>query len=262
MMEISNQEPTPVAKSALFVDSLYRGGTLLRIFMTDFLRSRKSKGLVIVGLLPTIIVILTQAGLDRPQIFYYDVFTTIYVTFLLPLFGLLLGTAAISDEMESHTIVQLVSRPLWRVEIIFWRYLATLLASMIIVLVVIGGFTSVFILFASLDAGVFIGAMMASLVCVSVYCSVFMLLGLALKKALLWGTLLVLYEQGLGVLVTFVGGPALSLSGHILNVGTSFLNYYHSIPGWTVTMSAQLLAIITLACILLSMLVFRIKDLS
>ena len=96
----------------------------------------------------------------------------------------------------------------------------------------------------------------------SVYCSIFMLLGIALRKALLWGTLLVLYEQALGVLVTFVGGPALSLSGHILSVGTSFLNYSHPIPGWTVTMSAQLLAIVTIACILLSMLLFRMKDLS
>ena len=99
-MEISNQEPTPVAKSALFVDSLYRGGTLLRIFMTDFLRSRKSKGLVVVGLLPTIIVILTQAGLDRPQIFYYDVFATIYVTFLLPLFAKRINSSTAKDSPQ------------------------------------------------------------------------------------------------------------------------------------------------------------------
>ncbi len=244
------------------INSFLRGIYLFRIFVTDFIQSRKSKGLIVLGFLPTIIVILTGAGLDRPQIFYMDVFKTIYITFLLPLFGLLLGTAAISDEMESHTILQLVSRPLRRMEIILWRYLATLTTSMMIAFIVVGGFLSVFVTFASLDVGLLFGSMMVSFICISVYSSIFTLLGLALKKALLWGTILVLYEQGLGILIVFVGGPALSLSGHILHAGTAFLNYFHAIPGWTVMMSTQLLTIVTLASIILTMVLFKLKDLS
>jgi ABC-2 type transport system permease protein len=191
-----------------------------------------------------------------------DVLTTVYITLLLPLFGLLLGTAAISDEMESHTIVQLVSRPLRRMEIVFWRYLATVVVSMILASIVIGSFLTVLVLTASLDVGLFFGSMMVALICVSVYSSIFTLLGLAIKKALLWGSIVVLYEQGLGVLIVFVGGPALSLSGHILFAGTAFLNYSYSIPDWTIGLSTQLLVGVILLAVMISMLLFRIKDLS
>ncbi len=242
--------------------SLMRGLVLFRIFLTDFIQSRKSKGLVVLGLLPTIIVILTGAGLTGTSIFYKDVFTTVYITLLLPLFGLLLGTAAISDEMESHTIVQLVSRPLRRAEIVLWRYLATIAVSMILAAIVIGSFLTVLVLMASLDASLFFGSMMVALICVSVYSSIFTLLGIAIKKALLWGSIVVLYEQGLGVLVVFVGGPALSLSGHILFAGTAFLNYSYSIADWTIGMSTQLLVGVITIAMLFSMLLFRIKDLS
>ncbi len=243
--------------------SLLRGLFLLRIFVIDFLRSRKSKGLIILGLFPTIFVVVTGVGLNdpRPEVFYIDIVRTIYITFLIPLFGLLLGTAAISDEIESHTIIQIVSRPIRRVELVVWRYLATIITGTLSSAIMLGGFFAVFA-FSILDFGVYLGSVLLAFVCISVYSSIFTLLGIAIKKSLLWGTILILYEQGLGILLIFMGGPALSLSGHILHVGTMFLDYWHGITGWTVAMSSQLLLIMTLASLVFASLLFRFKDLS
>lgn len=128
--------------------------------------------------------------------------------------------------------------------------------------IIIGGY---FVLFASQiqDLTVLGGSLLLAFVCVSVYSAIFTLLGIAIKKALLWGSILVLYEQGLGVLIMFFAGPAISLSSYIQHVGTTFLNY--SVPlgvTWTVDVSYLVLLILLSASLVLASILFKLKDLS
>ncbi|MFX1266120.1 MAG: ABC transporter permease subunit, partial [Promethearchaeota archaeon] len=100
---------------------LVRGVSIFWIFIKAFVKDRKSHVLTLLGLLPVPVLILSGQVPTNPypaRTFFIDLTQSMYISLLIPLFGLLLGTAALTDEIESHTIVQLVSRPVRRVEIL------------------------------------------------------------------------------------------------------------------------------------------------
>ncbi|MFW9799373.1 MAG: ABC transporter permease subunit, partial [Candidatus Thorarchaeota archaeon] len=114
---------------------LARGAYVFWIFITAFVKDRKSHLLIVLGLLPAVVLLSTGMVPSDPfpaRTFFVDLTQSLYISLLIPLFGLLLGTAALTDEIESHTIVQLVSRPVRRVEILVWRYLATIVAGTLV----------------------------------------------------------------------------------------------------------------------------------
>ncbi|MHA2378470.1 MAG: ABC transporter permease subunit [Candidatus Thorarchaeota archaeon] len=244
---------------------LSRGAYVFWIFIRAFIRDRKSHILTLLGLLPVPVLILSgqvPAEAYPARTFFIDLTQSMYISLLIPLFGLLLGTAALTDEIESHTIVQLVSRPVRRMEILVWRYIATVLAGTIVAIVVTSGFYLTLNLYAPIPLELLTGFWGVCAICNAVYCALFILLGVALKRPLIWGVVITLYEQLLGVLAVFIGGAAFSVSGHILHVGTQLVDYSYSIVDWTPTSSGILLVAITLMSILLSTLLFRRKDLS
>ncbi|KXH73281.1 MAG: hypothetical protein AM326_00605 [Candidatus Thorarchaeota archaeon SMTZ-45] len=255
---------TPVQKEGELsspLKALFRGLYLLRLFLLSFVKSRKSQVLTILGLLPAIVMI--ALGVPPPaQIFFRDFVQTLYISLLIPLSGLLLGTAALSDEIESHTIVQLVTRPVRRIEILIWRFFATVIAGTIISIVVTSGFYVSISISAEIPFEMLTGFWPVCAVCNAVYCSIFMLLGIALKRPLVWGVVITLYEQLLGVVAIFFEGAVFSLSGHILNYGQLFADYNYNIPDWPPLMSGWILLVIVLVCIALSGILFRVKDLA
>jgi len=244
---------------------LARGISIFWIFIKAFVKDRKSHVLTLLGLLPVPVLILSGQVPTEPypaQTFFIDLTQSMYISLLIPLFGLLLGTAALTDEIESHTIVQLVSRPVRRVEILIWRYLATVIAGTLVAIIVTSGFYVTLSLYAPVPLELLTGFWGVCAICCAVYCALFILLGVALKRPLIWGVVITLYEQLLGVLAVFFGGAAFSISGHILHVGTQFVDYAYSIPEWTPTSSGILLVVIALMSILISTLLFRRRDLS
>ena len=244
---------------------LARGINIFWIFIKAFVKDRKSHVLIFLGLLPVPVLILSGQVPTDPypaQTFFIDLTQSMYISLLIPLFGLLLGTAALTDEIESHTIVQLVSRPVRRVEILVWRYLATVVAGTIVAIVVTSGFYITLGLYAPVPLELLTGFWGVCAICCAVYCALFILLGVALKRPLIWGVVITLYEQLLGVLAVFLGGAAFSISGHILHVGTQFVDYSYSITDWTPASSGTLLVIIALMSLVISTLIFRRRDLS
>ncbi|MFW9944798.1 MAG: ABC transporter permease subunit [Candidatus Sifarchaeia archaeon] len=244
---------------------LVRGINIFWIFIKAFVKDRKSHVLTLLGLLPVPVLILSGQVPTEPypaQTFFIDLTQSMYISLLIPLFGLLLGTAALTDEIESHTIVQLVSRPVRRVEILIWRYLATVVAGTLVAIIVTSGFYITLSLYAPVPLELLTGFWGVCAICCTVYCALFILLGVALKRPLIWGVVITLYEQLLGVLAVFLGGAAFSISGHILHVGTQFVDYSYSIVDWTPTSSGLLLVVITLMSLLISTLIFRRRDLS
>jgi ABC-2 type transport system permease protein len=244
---------------------LARGINIFWIFIKAFVKDRKSHVLTLLGLLPVPVLIMSDQVPTNPfpaQTFFIDLTQSMYISLLIPLFGLLLGTAALTDEIESHTIVQLVSRPVRRVEIIVWRYLATVVAGTLVAIIVTSGFYVTVTLNAPIPLELLTGFWGVCAICCAVYCALFILLGVALKRPLIWGVVITLYEQLLGVLAVFIGGAAFSISGHILHVGTQFVDYSYSIVDWTPTSSGLLLVAITLLSLVISTLIFRRRDLS
>ncbi len=255
---------TPVRKDGELsppLRTLIRGIYLVSLFLTSFIKSRKSQVLTILGLLP--VVVMVAWGVPPPARFFFrDFVQTLYISLLIPLSGLLLGTAALSDEIESHTIVQLVTRPVRRIEILIWRYIATVIAGTIISIIVTSGFYVSVVISDEIPFEMLTGFWLVCAVCNAVYCAIFMLLGIALKRPLVWGVVITLYEQLLGVVAIFFEGVVFSLSGHILNYGQLFVDYSYSIPGWPPLNSGWVLVVIVLVCISLSAIMFRAKDLA
>ncbi|TXT55164.1 MAG: conserved membrane protein of unknown function [Candidatus Thorarchaeota archaeon] len=250
-----------------------RGLVLVYIFVMGFLKDRKSQVLILLGILPSIVLVFsgtTFPGFYVAALFFTNTIQTLYIALLLPLFGLLLGTAALTEEIESHTIIQLVTRPIRRIEIILWRFIATVFASLIVAMVSISIFFVVVGLGVPGDASpheywgihLIIGGWVLSLICSSVYCAIFSLLGVALEKPLFWGVVITLYEQLLGVLFSVFGGGLFSLSGHIFFVGENLLPYTYNIPDWPVEGSIMLLFTLSLLSIVISIITFQEKDLS
>jgi ABC-type transport system involved in multi-copper enzyme maturation permease subunit len=240
------------------------GLNLLSIFMIGFFRSRKSQLLLAIGMLPVIVVLFSgvvPTGEYPAKLFYIEFSRAMYITLLIPLFGLLLGTAALSDEIETHTIIQIVSRPVKRLEIVIWRYIATVIVGSLI------GFISITAFYGavSITTPIPLDALWGSLVLMSISCwvysSLFIFLGLAIDKPLIWGVLVTLYEQLLGLLLVFLGGGAFSLSNHITNVGSIILGYSSTIQDWAPADSAILLVTITFVMIALAIAIFQYKDL-
>ncbi|MHA2142232.1 MAG: ABC transporter permease subunit, partial [Candidatus Thorarchaeota archaeon] len=241
--------------------TLIRGLYLVRLFLTSFVKSRKSQVLTLLGLLP--VFVMVAWGVPPPARFFFrDFVQTLYISLLIPLSGLLLGTAALSDEIESHTIVQLVTRPVRRIEILIWRYVATVIAGTIISVIVTSGFYFSVVISDAIPFEMLTGFWSVCAVCNAVYCAIFMLLGIALKRPLVWGVVITLYEQLLGVVAIFFEGAVFSLSGHILNYGQLFVDYTYNIPNWPPLMSGWVLLVIILVSISLSVILFKVKDLA
>ncbi|MFX0053577.1 MAG: ABC transporter permease subunit [Promethearchaeota archaeon] len=241
--------------------TIIRGVYLVKLFLTSFVKSRKSQVLIILGLLPVLVMIAWDVP-SPARFFFRDFVQTLYISLLIPLSGLLLGTAALSDEIESHTIVQLVTRPIRRIEILIWRYIATVIAGIIISIIVTSGFYLSVVVSEEIPLEMLTGFWFVCAVCNAVYCAIFMLLGIALKRPLVWGVVITLYEQLLGVVAIFFEGAVFSLSGHILNYGQLFVDYSYSIPNWPPLNSGSILLVIVLVCIALSAILFRRKDLA
>jgi len=246
---------------------------LLTLFVLGFFKDRKGQLMLALGILPVVMIIVTRIVPSTPypaMLLYIDTIGMVYGALLVPLLGLLLGMAALSDEMESHTIVQLVSRPVTRVEILLWRYIATLVAGTFMLMIATSLLFGWFALVAGLDADHMTLDLLPRTwgyigLCNAVYCSIFMLLGIALKKPLFWGVIVALYEQLLGILFSFIGGAAYSLSAHIRNVGTTIFvrtpgNW--SISGWAPEASGLLLSGLLVGSLVMAAFLFRGKDLS
>ncbi len=256
-------EKTETANPVIGV--IERGLALLTLFVTGFLKDRKGQLLVFLGLLPVVLVVVTNVvpSLSYPAgLLYLDIIRLVYATLLVPLFGLLLGTAAVNEEIESHTIMQLVSRPVRRVEIVFWRYISTIVASAFAAFLATGVMYIWFDIVAGIDIGLLVGSWTFLTVCSSVYCGIFMLLGIALAKPLFWGVLVVLYEELLGAIFSFIGGLPYSLSAHMSNMGNIFLPFNYHISGWDPASSVVVLVVILVGSLVIAAFLFHRKDLS
>jgi ABC-type transport system involved in multi-copper enzyme maturation permease subunit len=261
----SSENADRAASRNLLPPVLGRGLALLALFVVGFLKDRKGHLLIFLGLLPVALVVaagIVPNAFYLARTMYLDIIRIAYGTLLVPLFGLLLGTAAVSEEIESHTIVQIVSRPVKRVEIVIWRYVATVFASSIAAFISTGALYLWFGIVAGLEIGYLVGSWAFLTASSSIYCGIFMLLGIALKKPLFWGVFVVLYEQLLGAIFSFIGGLPYSLSAHMSNMGNIFLDFQYKIPSWTPSSSTIVLLAILFVSLVLAALLFQRKDLS
>jgi ABC-2 type transport system permease protein len=116
----------------------------------------------------------------------------IYVRFLVPVLGVFYGTSLIADEVDDKTITYLFTRPIQRSAVIFGKYLAYLVCT---VLLLLPSVVIVFFLVVPLGRGASVGSLFPTLLSdlamlaagLAAYGAVFALVGARIKRPLLVG---------------------------------------------------------------------------
>ena len=123
----------------------------LRVFdlsLAQMLWSRRSiffglavGGPVVLAFAIRAIVLWTPAGMPRvngvrmggPALFGMMIWL-LYIRFIVPVLGIFYGTALIADEIDDRTITYLFTRPIPRSAVLFGKYLAFLVCTILLVL--------------------------------------------------------------------------------------------------------------------------------
>lgn len=145
---------------------------------------------VAVLVLPDSAIRLNGATVGGPAVFGLAIWL-LYIRFVVPIFGVFLGTALIADEVDDKTITYLFVRPIARGAVLLGKYLAFLVCA---VLMILPSVVMVYFLLVPLSGGS-IGANFPSLVAdlgmlgagLAAYGAVFTLVGARLRRPLIVG---------------------------------------------------------------------------
>lgn len=111
---------------------------------------------------------------------------------VIPVVALVFGGAAVGDLREDKTLVYLWLRPMDRWPIVLGAFLASVTLTAPITLVPVVGAA----VLAGAGGGLVGATLIAGLVAVVAYCAVFTLLGVALRRFIVWGLAYILIWEG------------------------------------------------------------------
>lgn len=205
-----------------------------------------------------------DSGNNPPAYFLSEnIYRALVIATLLPIMVLILATGALGNEIEDSTLPYLTLKPIGRLRIVFEKLLATLVVSIPIIL---AGLLATYLIVFRGDSGQsdslnFLWALLASATAgILAYAAVFLLVSLFVSRALLvgivyalvWETLLTRYLAGLkvasirhyseSILVGMADDPDIALKG-----------------ATSVTTSWIVIAVVTVACILIA--TWRLRNL-
>jgi ABC-2 type transport system permease protein len=187
-----------------------------------------------------------------------------YLSVIVPLAALVHATRLIRDDVESRTIVYLLSRPVSRPALFLGEWTAYLAAASAVSLpaTVIGWRLTAGSVSSSSS---FAGTLLAVALDVAAFGALFALLGIGLKRPLVVGLLFLSWEWGIllwGLFTTrlfggLLGGPALlarlSITGYVRALT-------ESVPGVSSAEAALVLGALTLACAFAGAVVFAARE--
>lgn len=168
--------------------------TIALLTIRQFLRSRSIYVLIGICLLGALFAVMPQVATtelslrDKREIFGDTLFLEFFAATLLPLGVLVLATAALGDEIEDRSLQYLALKPISRFKIVIEKMLAVFAVTIPIV------FAGVALMWAITSYGSYDGmrdmlapALLASLVAIVGFGSIFLLLSLVIQRALLVG---------------------------------------------------------------------------
>ena len=199
-----------------------RALVVFRLTVGQLLAGRR---LLVVGLLsavPLVVPALFAAGSGQdPESFVLDLFRALVLPVLLPVVALTFSTTALGAEVRDGTVVNLVLKPIPRPGILVAKYLAAVLATLLVLLPV----EVVTQLVAARGLGsstLLSGLLAATTVWALTYCAVGVLLSLLLARALLVGLAYALLWEGALVSVA-PSASSLSIRGYAEGVLASIV---------------------------------------
>lgn len=240
-------------------------------------RGRRLLGLLTLVGLPVVIsvIVLIWGDAGRGTGFgnFANMIKAVYLGLVLPLSLIFLGTGTFADEWAGGTAHYVVGQPISRLALVTGRWLATIRRSLTLVLPAI---SMVYVLQLSRFGGEvvthYLGDLVYVLLMVSVlaiaYSGIFMLLGLAFKRSIMWSLVYVfLSEFTISKMPASIA--ALSLDFHARNViwqltGEEAFEPLTLNPDQyeplSLAVSLGWIEVVTLATVLLSAVVLHFKE--
>ncbi len=214
---------------------IVRDTFLMKIFLEKMIYDKKTYILILVSLFPLLVTMSFEEA--STQTFVNLIQSGSIVSFIImPLISLILGISAMADEKENKTISQLLSRPVYREEIAFVKWVATVIVGLVIVfidaLIIYLGLCIQFSDFSIFQLDVFIGAWAYLALWFLVYVTIFVFLGIVIDSNALGIGLAIAYFEAFFSQFIFGGGgsnSAFSIVNHVNQVASEFfLSDYYS----------------------------------
>jgi ABC-2 type transport system permease protein len=142
-------------------------------------------------LIALVIPVRNSSDVDRWTV---NIVGELGVGVILPLAALILGTSVLGSEIDDGSIIQLLTKPLPRLEIVLTKWLVAFAVTVL--------FTAVPVFLASVVAtgelgGLTLGFTVGAIAEAAVYCAIFVALGLLTRRAVAVGLVYVLLWEGL-----------------------------------------------------------------
>lgn len=172
-------------------------GTVFTLTLREFVGQRRSLLILLLAAVPILLAAVVRISdpedLNRLDWIANTLMSGTVITTILPLICLLLGTAAFGNEIDSGTMMYLLTKPINRAEIVLAKFAAA--ASVSVACLVTATVAAGFI--AAGDADVVIGFGIAVAIGILAYTALFILLSLVTSRALLIGLAYILVWEAI-----------------------------------------------------------------
>jgi len=205
-------------------------GPLWRLMIRALLGRRRSLGVLLLAAVPVLVALIlaVAGGLGPPATIAVDVFATLTLGLAIPLVALILGTGALGTQIDDGTIVYLLVKPVPRRTVILAAMLvaAPATAALAVPATLLSGFLVLGTTAPNLQAGMALGALLASLL----YGTVFVTLSVVTGRALVIGLGYLLLWEGF-VTSVLPGTQVLSIREYAMAVTNAVAGISPARPG-------------------------------
>lgn len=172
-------------------------GPLVRLMVRGLLGRRRSLGVVVLAAAPLLVALILSiaGGLGAPASLAFEVFAALHLGLAIPLVALILGTGVLGTQIDDGTIIYLLVKPVPRRTVILAAMLVAALATAALAVpsTLLSGLLVLGTSNPGLQAGMAVGAFVASIL----YGTVFVTLSVLTGRALVVGLGYVLLWEGL-----------------------------------------------------------------
>ncbi|MDQ2681974.1 MAG: ABC transporter permease [Chloroflexota bacterium] len=186
----------------------WRLAPIFFLSVRQFTGGKAVRAVLGLSLIPALFALIYRIDpdIEDPRRFLDDIILQVMLPSILPLAALILATGALGDEIDDRTLPYLMLKPISRFRIVVEKLLSATVVS--IPIIALGGLISFFLVFTG-DAGdnldILWAIVLATAVGVLLYSSIFMLLSLLIRRAILasiiysivWETVLGRFIPGL-----------------------------------------------------------------
>lgn len=191
-------------------------GLVYRLTVRQLVTRARLVGLIALGVIVVALAAAVGQADDATDADIVRVISEVGFTLVVPIVALVFAAASLGDLRDDQTLVYLWLRPMDRWPVVVGAWLAAITISLPLTVIPL----AIAAIVVDIGSGLLGATVLAAVVGVIAYAAVFVLAGLLLKNAIVWGVGYVLVWEG--IVASFGSFPArLSIRGYTRSILTS-----------------------------------------